>query len=244
MSYERETVEQIKSEVDRYDKYQQLDQNPAVGMSSNVIEPRIFLCAEVRRSLTVSAYGNILSEDLGIKDFVTPLLNLLQGKIGNSTRFNQVSYWISSYLTLLIYQVTMYSSCRVCYLSQETSDLQREIIHATSTWQNSGPRYDSVIIQGQQRSSLFFAKVYGFFSVCIGNTAFQVAIVKPFTRKPRNKITGYVELEEAKEGYFEFCFIESIIRTVHILPPTPHNHRSVVQDLTDGDIYLRLFHFK
>ena len=138
----------------------------------------------------------------------------------------------------------MYSSCRVSYPSQETGDLQREIIHATSKWQNNGPRYDSVIIQGQQRSSIFFAKVCSLFSVCIDSTTFQVAIVKPLTRKPRNKITGYIELEEAKEGYFEFCFIESIIRTVHIIPPTPHNHWFVAQDLTDGDIYLRLLHFK
>jgi len=138
----------------------------------------------------------------------------------------------------------MYSSCRASYLCQETGGLQREILHATSTWQNSGPRYDSVIIQGQQGSSLFFAEVHGLFSICIDNTTFGVAIVKPFTRKPRNKITGYIEVEGAKKGNFELCFIESIIRTVHILPPTPHNHHFIVQDLTDGDIYLRLSHFK
>ena len=138
----------------------------------------------------------------------------------------------------------MYSSCRVSYSCQETGSPQREIFHVTSTWQNSGPRYDSVIIQGQQRSSLFFAEVHGLFSICIDNMTFGVAIVKPFTRKPRNKITSYIELEEAKEGYFEFCFIESIIRTVHILPPTPHNSLFVVQDLTDGDIFLRLAHFR
>src|SRR5882757_4231718 len=137
----------------------------------------------------------------------------------------------------------MYSSCRVSYLSQETGDPHWEVLHATSTWQNSGPRYDSVIIQGQQRSSFFFAEVHGLFSVCIDGTTFGVAIVMPFTRKPRNKITGYIELGETKGG-FEFCFIESIIRTVHILPPTPHNPQSVVQDLTDGDIYLRLSHLK
>jgi len=105
----------------------------------------------------------------------------------------------------------VYSSCRVSYPCQETGGLQREIFHVTSTWQNSGPRYDSVIIQGQQRSSLFFAEVRGLFSVCVDNTIFEVAIVKPFTRKPRNKITGYIELEEAKEGHFEFCFVKSII---------------------------------
>ena len=138
----------------------------------------------------------------------------------------------------------MYSSCRVSYLCHETGGLQKEIFHVTSTWQNSGPRFDCVIIQGQQRSSFFFAQVHSLFSVCVDDTTFGVAIVKPFTRKPRNKITGYIELEAAKEGKFEFCFIESIIRTVHILPQTPHNHWYTVQDLTDGDIYLRLSHLK
>ena len=138
----------------------------------------------------------------------------------------------------------MYTSCRVSYLCQETGGLQRGIFHVTSTWQNSGPRYDSVIIQGQQRSSLFFAEVHGLFSVCIDNTTFGVAIVRPFTRKPRNKITGHIELEGAKGGLFEFCFIESIIWAVHILPPTPHNPWFIVQDLTDGDIYLCLAHIK
>lgn len=138
----------------------------------------------------------------------------------------------------------MYSACQVPHPCQVTGDLEKEIFHTTPTWQNSGPRYDSVIIQGQQRSSLFFAKVCALFSVAIDSKAFGVAIIKPFTRKPRNKLTGYIELEGPKEGYFEFCLLESIIRTVHILPPTPHNHRFVVQDLTDGDIYLRLVHLK
>lgn len=135
----------------------------------------------------------------------------------------------------------MYSSCQVSYLCQETGSLQKEIFHATSMWQNKGPRYDSVMIQGQQKSSFFFAEVHGLFSVYVGNTTFGVGIVKPFTRKPRNKISGYIELE-AREHNFEFCFLESIIRTVHILPPTPHNHRFIVQDLTDGDLYLCLSH--
>lgn len=137
----------------------------------------------------------------------------------------------------------MYSSCRVSYLCQETGGPQKEIFHVTSTWQNRGPRYDSVLVQGQQRSSLFFAEVRSLFSISVNNTTFGVAIIKPFTRKPRNKITGYIELEKKREQ-FEFCFIESFIRTVHILPPTPHNHHFVVQDLTDGDIYLRLAHFQ
>lgn len=93
MTYERETIEHIRSEVDRHDKYQELDGSSATGAPPKSTKPRIFLCAEVRRSLTVSAYSNILSEDLSIKDFITPLLNLLQGRIAHSARFNQVSYY-------------------------------------------------------------------------------------------------------------------------------------------------------
>jgi len=91
MSYERETIQRIRSEVDRYDKDQELEEEEIPGAPSDTTEPRIILCSEVRRSLTVSAYGAILSEDLGIKDFVTPLLNLLQSIAGLNARFNRVS---------------------------------------------------------------------------------------------------------------------------------------------------------
>lgn len=90
MSYERETIQQIRSEVDRYDKCQGLGEDAIVDGPSDTTEPRIFLCSEVRKSLTASAYGAILAEDLGIKDFITPLSNLLQGKIGPNAKFNQV----------------------------------------------------------------------------------------------------------------------------------------------------------
>jgi len=98
MSYERETMQQIRAKVDRYDKYHGLGKDATIGTSLDTIEPRIYLCSEVRRSLTISAYGTILSEALGIQDFVTPLLNLLQDRIGANARFNQVSYQISYHL--------------------------------------------------------------------------------------------------------------------------------------------------
>jgi len=90
-------MQQIRDEVDRYDRYHGLSKDATIGRSSDTTEPRIYLCSEVRRSLTISAYGTILSEDLGIQDFVTPLLGLLQGRIGTNARFNQVSYQISYY---------------------------------------------------------------------------------------------------------------------------------------------------
>lgn len=77
ITYECGTIQEIGSQVDRYDKWQQL--GPIVGADSDTAEPRVFLYSEVKRSLTVSAYHITLLEDLGIEDFITPLSNLLQG---------------------------------------------------------------------------------------------------------------------------------------------------------------------
>ena len=99
MAYERETIQRIRSEVDRYDKHQLSVEEATIGGPSNIV-PRVILCSEVRKSLTVSAYGSILFEDLGIKDFVTPLLNLLQGRAGLNPKFNQVSCWANYHLCI------------------------------------------------------------------------------------------------------------------------------------------------
>jgi len=45
-------------------------------------------------------------------------------------------------------------------------------------------------------------------------------------------------------GCFDLCFVESVVRVAHILPPTRYTTRSVVQDLYDGDMYLRLLHIR
>lgn len=81
----------------------------------------------------------------------------------------------------------------------------------------------------------------GLFSISHNDQTHSLAILQPFIRKHRNKITGYIELE-VSEGKYELCFIDSIVRAVHILPPTPKNDRFVVQDLLDGDTYLRFIH--
>ena len=109
----------------------------------------------------------------------------------------------------------------------------------TDCWQNEGPRYDCVLIQGWPKTSVFFARVLGLFSASLCDQTHGLAILRPFVRKRRNKVTGYIELEEVSEGRYEFCFVNSIIRAVHILPPTPTNSRFTVQDLIDGDAYLR-----
>jgi len=140
---------------------------------------------------------------------------------------------------MLTEQVITYHSCRVTYDCQVTGSKQTDIFRSTNYWRKEGPRYDCVLVQGWPRSSVFFARVLGLFSVSHHNQTHGLVILQPFIRKHRNKVTGYIELEEVSKGRYEFGFIDSIIRAVHILPPTPKNNQFVVQDLVDGDMYLR-----
>jgi len=145
---------------------------------------------------------------------------------------------------MLIKQVIPFSSCRVTYDCQETGLKCTDLFWVTDSWQHEGPQYDCVLIQGWPKSSTFFARVLGLFSVLLSGQTYNLAILRPFIRKRRNKVTGYIELEEVSGGGYEYCFAESIICAVDIIPPTPNNGQFVVQDLVDGDAYLRFISMK
>ena len=140
---------------------------------------------------------------------------------------------------MLTSKIIPYHSCWVTYDCQETGSKQIDLFCTTSCWQGGGPRYDCVLVQGSSRSSVFFARVLGLFSVTHHDKTYSLGILQPFTQKHRNKITGHIELVEISQERYELCFVNSIIRAVHILPPTPKNNHFVVQDLVDGDAYLR-----
>ena len=78
------------------------------------------------------------------------------------------------------------------------------------------------------------------FSMRLADQAFRIILARTYKKKGRNDVTGYIELDAAPERSFDFYFLDSVIRSVHILPPTSSNSRYVVQDLYDGDMYLRL----
>jgi hypothetical protein len=87
---------------------------------------------------------------------------------------------------------------------------------------------------------MIFVEVCAMFSIHLAGQTFRIIIGWTYKKRGRNKVTGYIELDGAPEGHFDFYFLESVIRTIHILPPTNSSRRYVVQDLYDGDMYLRL----
>jgi hypothetical protein len=81
------------------------------------------------------------------------------------------------------------------------------------------------------------------FSIRLGERNFRILVARTYRKKGRNDTTGYIELVGPPDGHFNFYFLDSVIRSVHILPPADGKGRYIVQDLYDGDMYLRLIRF-
>jgi hypothetical protein len=78
------------------------------------------------------------------------------------------------------------------------------------------------------------------FSLHIAGRTFQILVAWTYKKRSKNKITGYIELDSPPNKSFNFYFLESVVCSAHVLPPTSSNSRYVVQDLYDGDMYLHL----
>lgn len=87
-----------------------------------------------------------------------------------------------------------------------------------------------------------FCQVCTVFMISIAQEWRHLAVMRIHKQKQRNKTTGYIELIAPKAGCFDLWFVESFVRIAHILPPTSHTMRSVVQDLYNSDMYLQLCH--
>jgi hypothetical protein len=121
----------------------------------------------------------------------------------------------------------------VCMMS---AALKSDLIRATPRWRKKGSRYDCAVINGTNQ--LEFVKVYGCFSVRFSTMTYRVALVHRYQYMGRHQSSGYIELEDGVD--FDFVFVDTIIRSVHILPPSTYNPHFTIQDLQSPDIHLRL----
>ena len=235
-------IRKLRYQVDNFDE-QQEHLEGSRGLSKKMApdpNQHVQLCAPDANRTTISAYNVTLHREHDIADFLGSLsLFFKRSGLEPDVYSYKVCLDLGICLYMLTEQIIPYHSCRVTYDCQETGSKQTDLFCSTDNWWGEGPRYDYVLVQGQQRSSTFFAQVLSLFSASHCNQTHDLVILRPFTRKHRNKVTGYIELEEALEGQYEVGFTDSIIRAVHILPPTPTNSRFIVQDLVDGDAYLR-----
>ena len=237
----------IRYRVDAYDDECSFDDvGPGPNTDASVTRSNVRL-GSLDKIIHLSSYAKKLSIDIHLQD--------LQSLLATFLRLNRVpeaeGSAISSFEVRISYafigrsptavQVVPCHTLLVTYDCQETATKKTDILHVTTSWRNSGARYDCAILRGSGRSGLNFCQVCAIFMISIEHEWYRLAVVRIYKRKRRNKITGHIELVAPKDGCFELCFVESVIRVAHILPPTDHTAHSVVQDLYDGDMYLRLY---
>ena len=241
MEAESEIIQKMRYQVDNWDEQQELLKGPKKlpQRTDPSLHQHVQLCSSNTNSTSLSAYNVTVYQEHGITDFLESLSSFFKRhNLDPNVQSYEVGWNLNTLFHVLIKQVIPYHSCQVTYDCQESGSKKTDLFRSTSCWRGEGPRYDCVLVQGWPKSSVFFARVLGLFSVSYHAQCYRLGILRPFIKKHRNKLTGFIELEEG-QGQYEFCFIDSLIRAVHIIPPTLTNKRSTVQDLVDGDAYLR-----
>jgi hypothetical protein len=245
MAFEREVIMSIRYQVDAQDEQCLFgDKSSALDTDANIIHSHVRL-GSLDGVIHLSSYAKKLEKDIhlqGLQDILIKFLHLncVLNMECDASAFQVRANYQSILSVLTLIQVVPCHALRVTYDCQETAVKKMDILHVTPSWRGSGARYDCAILQGQGTRGLIFCQVCAIFMILIGCEWHRLAIVRIYKQKRRNKITGHIELVAPKDGHFDLCFINSLVRIAHILPPASHNVYSIVQDLYDGDMYLRL----
>ena len=244
MATESEVIQKLRYQVDNYDEWQELlrDSEEVPRKSHSNPQHHAWLCSPETNCATINAYNITLQWEHGITDFLGSLSSFLKR---NNLDSDVGSYKVGLNLKHFSSHAKQVRSHLITHV--ELSMTARRL--DPNKWIFSVQQTPGKMKAHDMTMSLFRDSQGQVFSLPRCSASFQsptptiiygLSILSPFTQKHRNKLTGFIELEEAAEGEYEFCFIDSLILTVNILPPTPTNKQSIVQDLVDGDTYLRL----
>ena len=250
MAFEREVIVNIRYRVDAYDDeclFDDVGSGPDADASVTRSNVRL---GSLDKIIHLGSYAKKLSIDICLQDFQSLLAAFLrlnhvpEAEASAISSFEvRISYAFIGRVPTAV-QVVPCHTLLVTYNCQEMATKKTDVLHVTTSWRNSGARYDCAILRGSGRSGLNFCQVCAIFMISIAHEWYRLAVVRIYEQKRRNKITGHIELVAPKDRRFELCFVESVVRIAHILPPTRHTACSIVQDLYDSDMYLRLHHIQ
>ena len=248
MAVEREAIMGIRYQVDAYDEEHlfnnKASHNPDTGTPTTCSHVQL---GSLKKVIHLGSYAKMLGEAINLQALLIPFLRLSHViGVGVHTA-SGFKVWTSHTLIihmLMFVKVVPCHALQVTYTCQETAVKKTDLLRVTASWRGSGPRHDYAILQGSGPSGLVFCQVCAIFMILIGCEWYRLAVVRIYKQKRRNKRTGHIELIVPKDGSFDLCFVDSIIRIAHILQPNPQATHSIVQDLYDGDMYLRLHHIQ
>ena len=124
----------------------------------------------------------------------------------------------------------------ITYVCHMSATIKYDYVRSTPQWRKTGARYDCVIFNGL--NGLEFASILALFTLRMSTTDLRVALIRRYHSVGRHSSSDYIQLQDVNQ--IDFIFADSIVRAVHILPPSTYNPFLTVQDLSSPDIHLRL----
>lgn len=144
-------------------------------------------------------------------------------------------------------KITEFRFIKAQYESKVTWKVVTDYLRCSPKFYNR-PRYDFVIIN--TADGYIFAQLALVFTIKINDKDYPIALVRAFERpisssvprqiRKKDKDLHFLRLQQLKESQMEFVWAQSIVRGAVMVPANDLENHSIVFDVLDADMYLRV----
>ncbi|KZS98865.1 hypothetical protein SISNIDRAFT_480465 [Sistotremastrum niveocremeum HHB9708] len=188
------------------------------------------LGSKVSPRLTMDQFETANSDQPGFKDLAMRLANYLALGHHGIKKLPEFEGW---------FKLSFYRCAYVNYESKEDFRVRQDIIRCNPSF-NGHPRYDTVLVDDNE---LRFARILAVFSWKYDQSKppLDLALVRYFQPTSWTPATNFERCRVMRERRdTHFIYMSSIIRSCHMPPAIGKAKHFLVNDQTDGDIFLRL----
>ena len=131
------------------------------------------------------------------------------------------------------------------YESKVTWKTDTDFLRCSPKYYNH-PRHDCVLLN--TNDGPIFAQLVFIFVIKLDGKNYPIALIQayekprsvPATLRKKDKDLGFLRLQQCKENHMEFFWVQSIIRGVVVVPAYDDRNHSIVFDILDADMVLRV----
>jgi len=230
--------------------------NPSTG-SSNRQEPKVFghiyLGAPQKLSEIEVVQKSIpqfkLKKLLAFFRAELPLLDVqvpqnLNEQITAQTKvcLNCFNFLISDILSTKLME---FRFIKAQYESKVTWKTDTDYLRCSPKYYNN-PRYDCVLLN--TNNGPIFSRLVFVFTITLDGKNYPIALIQAYERPhsisatlhKKDKDLGFLRLQQRKENQVEFVWAQSIIRGAVVVPAYDDKNHSIVFDILDADMALRV----
>ena len=183
-----------------------------------------------------------------------PLLNLpvprnLNEQITTQTKVLFNIYFGSTMISDILFKKIMeFRFIKAQYESKVTWKTNTDYIRCSPKYHNH-PRYDCVLLN--THDGPVFAQLVLVFVITVDGKDYPIALVQVYEQpqsvsaslRRKDKDLGFLRLQQRKEHQMEFVWAQSIIRGALIVPAYDDRNHSIVFDILDADMTLRVMDY-